>query len=1710
MFTKSRIFRFAAAALAAFSVLAPPAQAAAIPVTMQFRVPAASLQVVESKGMVSAGPASLDFGDQQPGFMSSGLTATLSNNGNAPFNVVGISAANPFSVNSTCPASLGAGQSCAVNVFFTPTGMGAAQGSLALATDVGTATVRLSGIGALYTANIAPALLDFGDGDVNSTSAPQSVSLSNTGNRPLPVNSTNVSGPFKLNRDSCGTSVAAGTTCTYDIAFAPTAMGDTAGNFSVQTPAGGRSVTLHGFGRQSSQDVTVGALAFDPLAVGMTSTAQAVSLTNTGNTTLSVNSVAASGPYNVSHNCPTALAGGASCMASVTFAPVTMGAASGSLVFTTSLGARTVTLSGTGLQALAGIAPSQLVFGNQPVNVASDAKVVTLTNSGNTSMSVGAATASPPYAIAASTCGASLDASASCTYSITYTPTAMGVADGTLSVPTGAGAQSVSLSGTGLQAVIAVAPAQLAFGNQTVGSVSAAQLVTLSNTGNASTTLGVAAATAPFSIASTTCGTTLDAGASCNVAVSFAPAAMGSLTGSLSLPTGAGTQSVALGGTGVQTSGDLSIGTLTFGSQAVNTTSAAQSVTLTNTGNTPLTVASVTTSGQFNATHNCPATLPAGNACTVNAVFAPVSMGAQAGVLSVATGAGTYTAGLSGTGRLAVDAVSPTSLAFGNQTVNTTSAAQTVTLSNTGNTTSALSAATATSPFSIASTTCGASLAAGASCAYSVTFTPAAMNAASGTLSIPTDVGTKTVALSGNGQQTSGSLNLGTLAFGNQAVGTTSAAQSVTLNNTGNTALAVSSVSSSGQFNASHNCPASLAAGSSCTVNTAFAPASLGAHAGTLTVVTGGGTYTVGLSGTGLLAVDTVSPASLAFGNQTVSTTSAAQTVTLSNTGNTPSVLSAATVSGPFAIASSTCGASLAANASCAYSVTFTPSAMNAASGTLSIPTDVGTKTVSLSGNGQQTSGSLSTNSLAFGSLGVNATSTAQSVILTNTGNTSLSVSSVSVSGQYAQSNTCGSSVAAGANCVVNVTFNPTTMGSQAGTMTVVTAAGTYSAALSGTGLLAVDAVNPTSLSFGNQPISTTSAALTATLSNTGNTTSALSSATVSGPFTIASSTCGASLAANASCVYSVTFTPTAMNGAAGSLSIPTDTGTKTVSLSGNGQQTSGSTSVGSLDFGSLPVGSTSAAQAVAVNNTGNTPLAVSKVSVTGPYNVAHNCPGSLAAGSNCTVNVAFAPTAMGSQPGTLTVSTAAGNYAVTLSGIGQQVAIAANPASLAFGGQAVSTVSATQTVTLSNTGNIAGSLGTATVTAPFEIGSTTCSSSLAAGASCTYLVRFHPSAMGAASGTLTVPSASGNQVVSLSGTGNQTVLAAAPTSLAFGNVQSGQTSVKTFTLTNSGNLAASSLSLAGPAGYSQASNCGTSLAASSSCTVTVTFAPTAVQAYSGSLTVTSATASTAVSLTGAGVVPALSLTPASMAFGVVPVNTRSAAQGFTVTNTGVGPLIIGSISLPSGAVLSSDTCSGQTVGVGGSCTGSVSIQPGAVAAYSGTVTIASNATGSANTIALSGYGGQNDSLLGPAYGTATGEANAAWVGTGYGYVWSTSGYATSAAVGDVHFETLLTNSTGAPTTIYIHASVDNIADGLKLGGVAQSLGCLATTGFGAVCTAGPYTLQPGTTRLDISINNGGTSANPAGISAWVTNAAGSVLATTNGSTGFYWTTAGF
>ena len=135
---------------------------------------------------------------------------------------------------------------------------------------------------------------------------------------------------------------------------------------------------------------------------------------------------------------------------------------------------------------------------------------------------------------------------------------------------------------------------------------------------------------------------------------------------------------------------------------------------------------------------------------------------------------------------------------------------------------------------------------------------------------------------------------------------------------------------------------------------------------------------------------------------------------------------------------------------------------------------------------------SLSPTSLAFGSQPVGKTSTARTVTLSNTGNAALSITSLAVKGtnasNFAQTNTCGRSVAVGAHCTISVKFTPSASGSRTASVSISDNArgSSQTVSLSGTGTLTaaaapVDGLSPTSLAFGNQSVGTTSTAQTAT-----------------------------------------------------------------------------------------------------------------------------------------------------------------------------------------------------------------------------------------------------------------------------------------------------------------------------------------------------------------------------------------------------------------------------------------------------------------------------------------------------------------------------------------------------------------------------------------------------------------------------------------------------
>jgi len=209
---------------------------------------------------------------------------------------------------------------------------------------------------------------------------------------------------------------------------------------------------------------------------------------------------------------------------------------------------------------------------------------------------------------------------------------------------------------------------------------------------------------------------------------------------------------------------EISPTTLTFPMQSVGTTSAPQSVTLTNAGSATmmLSISLGGTSGtNFAQTNNCGGSLAAGASCTINVTFTPTTTGSVDGAVQIAVvGATWQDVVLSGTAEGALVQLSTSSLSFNGEYVGAASAAQVVTVTNTGSVPISLSSiavagANATDFALAAGTNCsaGAQLGVGLGCAINLTFAPSASGTRTATLAIADNVGgsPQTVSLSGTG-----------------------------------------------------------------------------------------------------------------------------------------------------------------------------------------------------------------------------------------------------------------------------------------------------------------------------------------------------------------------------------------------------------------------------------------------------------------------------------------------------------------------------------------------------------------------------------------------------------------------------------------------------------------------------------------------------------------------------------------------------------------------------------------------------------------------------------------------------------------------------------------------------------------------------------------------------------------------------------------------
>lgn len=1194
-------------------------------------------------------PKELDFGIQTSTSAAATRTITVTNLGStsrtfksaldAAINPKG-NTASPFTESaSDCTLSgsttlklLAPGGTCHVTIGFTASSTASSDGFLNAEWAIDSRDVLLTGYSQAAALSVSASEVDFGTQYANGIRLPRYLYLSNASSSPLshaPLTLPSGS-PFTIT-DACPTSLPADSVCRIRIDYLSATIP------SVDSTSlaldGGLSVlvtgstlprqTVTGSTANPNLNVSPSSATFgNAVAVtGVSAATSTVTISNSGASPFPL-ALSLTGDFIDSTGCGVTLAGGQSCTAVIQFAPSQPGTRQGLLTVTAGAGTGPlyVALSGSGtaiLPANNGSLSSGSIAIGQPAaqfyKVSQPFSSLTATATGPYSVilveDLGFGPGTPPASSYAATYTGSCH---SCWLGVQFQPTAIGSQPGTLTItstPSGS-PYALGLSGTGLPLTgLVLTPATQDFGSIPVHSSGGKELFTLTNllSSGAAAVVGVPAITGDFTVSSsptggTPCGGTLAYTASCFVQASFAPTATGSRTGTLTLTAGSVTATAALTGTGTSDPGiALNPLALTF-ANVPGSTATAQTITVTNTGASPLQIGTPTVATtNFTVAGTC-AALPAGAMCSFTVTYLPgpatvtdsisipviTTVGAPSTSVYTVTLTGAYTAATAGL------QITPAEAQFGPASLGQQGATLQFTINN-------LSAKSLTvnldipRQFALVGAPCSV-LGPNASCSVSVAFTPLTNGDIPGTLyvqGIPSDgsapltgigylegygTGSGTLAITG------GLIVGGVFSFGQVTSGQT-ASQTFTLSNrnpAGSPAITIRRVTSNPPFLATSTCGAPLPVGQSCAVTVTYSPVNQ-------------------------VAIGTVSPA--------VNSDTGSLLIE-SDAASSPDIVNLAGQGAALAVANPTNAAPLATFA-------------------------------------------LSQGSLSFPQTAVGNLSSPQTITLTNTGTATIHIASAFTTSDFAVQTTC-TTVVPGATCTFAVTFTPQSWGLHIAALEIASDSATsleFVSLLANAGSPALT-FSPASLSFGPLVVGTTST-LPIQVTNTSASPVTFTSATASGDYTLAGScpSSGSALAANSSCTALVTFAPTAPGARNGSATFATSASTNplTVALTGIGLQSQLVVTPSTLTFGNVVVG-VSANISVTLYNVGSAPVTGIAATATGDYAVTSPCqPTSIAIGQSCTIQVTFTPAAQGSRPGVLTIvsSDPSSPLAVPLTGSG-------------------------------------------------------------------------------------------------------------------------------------------------------------------------------------------------------------------------------------------------------------------------------------------------------------------------------------------------------------------------------------------------------------------------------------------------------------------------
>ena len=1271
------------------------------------------------------------------------------------------------------------------------------------------------------------------------------------------------------------------------------------------------------------------------------------------------------------NTCPASLAVSVACTVGVTFTPTATGARTASLIITDDAGGspQSVTLNGTGeaSQNKLALSTTALTFGANNLETVTVAPVV-LTNSGSASIhlsgySVSGANAGD-FSISQNTCASAdanvLAAGGSCTITLTFTPTAVGLRIAALQIADDASGspQTVQMDGSGqtVARAVALSPSTVTFGGINLGN-KGIQTLSVINTGDAAVTFSnyaISGANAgDFVLTGNTCaGNALAAHASCLLTVTFTAAGSGARSATITISDNAtgSSQSSLLAGVGQNSAQSVSVLQPGYDFGVTNVGAVAQSIALSilNTGNGSVTFSSYAISGtnasDFTVSSNtCSSAdanvLAAGNAslCSLTVTFKPSQTGVRTATLVISDSApgSPHSIALTGVGqtRTRTLALSPaTYYDFGALDVGASVSANfTVTNTGTDNLTfSKFSILGANAgEFIVTSNDCITSystvLNPNYHCSVSLTFTPGAAGIRTASLIIFYNGSSspQTISLKGEGHALKSSLQVSTtnLLF-TSPLGSLATTKNVYITNTG--------------------------------VGERF------------------------------------------FGNASIGGANAAD----------------------FAVSINSCqsgyypATGVPAGYTCFISVSFTPSAAGTETATLSV-TDSNSATllaVTLTGLVQDLQKTLAVDADYHAIAGTVGSTSQLAIYLTSVSTGPVTLSALSISGAAEFTiDTAGSSCAigqaipAGSECTLYIDFSPAAEELYTAALQITDNASnsTQKVVLEGAGQAAGASLLGYGGAYGQIPVNTTSAQFYEFFVNNYPVTLTLGSPTIVGPnaadIAITSSSCGAPLAQYGSCSIYFTVTPLTAGPLTAAIALPYSGGTGTVAynvIGADGSGGGGSLALGSiaLEFDQTDVNSTNIAQYLQVTNTGTGPITFSPFTFSGTNASDFNfyqetgdyrtCTNVVPPGATCRVWVQFTPSGSGLRSAVMQVNGDAPNMPQSVSLIGEgQVAselLFTSTPSVDFGSQNIDGGSSTATVSLASEGTQAN-IGLANLqitgvnAAEFTIASTSCGNVLST--TCQVQIMFAPAGLGMRNANLVVTSdAPGSPLtIPLYGVGQPVsmALAISNASIDFGLENLNAQNLRTINLNNQGNSLVSfslpSISGANATDFVVAADNCDALASGAYCNITVAFTPSAVGERTAALQINDSAAGSpqTVSLFGTGQIVShlLSASAATLDFGGQSIGVPSSMLPVQISNTGTSPVAITGITL-SGSnaadfiidALGQGNCA-DVLAAGATCTINLQFDASVTGPETATLKLSSNSAAGSILVSLLGEG---------------------------------------------------------------------------------------------------------------------------------------------------------